>query len=81
MYAIYSVVLALALLVGAPWFLYQGIRRGKYLGSLRQRLGDLPVSFNLDGEPSIWIHAVSVGEVLAARPLADGLRARYPGSV
>jgi 3-deoxy-D-manno-octulosonic-acid transferase len=79
MYVIYSGLLALALLVGSPWFLYQGLRRRKYFGSLRQRLGALPVSFNLDGEPSIWVHAVSVGEVLAARPLVDELRARYPG--
>jgi 3-deoxy-D-manno-octulosonic-acid transferase len=41
-------------------------------------MGYLPVSFNMDGEPSIWIHAVSVGEVLTARPLARDLRARYP---
>jgi 3-deoxy-D-manno-octulosonic-acid transferase len=79
MYAFYSAALALALLVGSPWFLYQGLRRRKYFGSLRERLGGLPVSLNLDGEPSIWVHAVSVGEVLAARPLADELRTRYPG--
>jgi 3-deoxy-D-manno-octulosonic-acid transferase len=79
MYVIYSGLLALGLLVGSPWFLYQGLRRRKYFGSLRQRLGALPVSFNLDAEPSIWVHAVSVGEVLAARPLVDELRARYPG--
>jgi 3-deoxy-D-manno-octulosonic-acid transferase len=60
-------------------FLYQGVRRRKYFGSLRERLGWLPVSFNLDAEPSIWVHAVSVGEVLAARPLVDELRGRYPG--
>jgi 3-deoxy-D-manno-octulosonic-acid transferase len=79
MYVFYSGVLALALLVGSPWFLYQGIRRRKYFGSLRQRLGGLPVPFNLDAEPSIWVHAVSVGEVLAARPLVDELHSRYPG--
>jgi|KBSMisStaDraftv2_1062788.scaffolds.fasta_scaffold06263_8 3-deoxy-D-manno-octulosonic-acid transferase len=79
MYAVYSALLALALVVGAPWFLYQAVRRRKYLDGLGQRLGALPVSFNLDGEPSIWIHAVSVGEVLAARPLADELKSRYPG--
>jgi 3-deoxy-D-manno-octulosonic-acid transferase len=79
MYVLYSGLLALGLLLGSPWFLYQGLRRRKYFGSLRQRLGALPVSFNLDAEPSIWVHAVSVGEVLAARPLVDELRDRYPG--
>ena len=42
MYVIYSGLLALALLLGSPWFLYQGLRRRKYFGSLRQRLGALP---------------------------------------
>jgi 3-deoxy-D-manno-octulosonic-acid transferase len=79
MYLVFSAVLALGLLVGSPWFLYQGLRRRKYFGSLRERLGWLPVSFNLDAEPSIWIHAVSVGEVLASRPLVEELRTRYPG--
>src|SRR5690606_28331148 len=65
--------------VFSPWFLYQAIRYRKYIGSLGERMGRLPVSFNLDGDPSIWIHAVSVGETLAARTLVDGLRERYPG--
>ena len=41
-------------------------------------MGYLPVSFNLDGDSSIWIHAVSVGEVLTARALLPQLRQRYP---
>jgi 3-deoxy-D-manno-octulosonic-acid transferase len=41
-------------------------------------MGVLPVSFNLDGDQSIWIHAVSVGEVLTARALLPELRQRYP---
>ena len=44
----------------------------------RQRMGYLPVSFNMDGDESIWIHAVSVGEVLTARPLISDLQRRYP---
>jgi 3-deoxy-D-manno-octulosonic-acid transferase len=79
MYALYNALLAVALVVGAPWFAYQALRRQKYVGSVRARLGQLPVSFNLDGEPSLWIHAVSVGEVLAARPIVEELKARYPG--
>ena len=78
MYAAYSALLALALVVGAPWFLYQAVRRRKYLDGLGQRFGALPVSFNLDGEPSIWIHAVSVGEVLGGA--AAGRRAEEPVS-
>ena len=66
-------------MVGAPWFLYQALSRRKYIGSLRERFGRLPLSFNLDGEPSLWIHAVSVGEVLAARPIAEELKTRFPG--
>jgi 3-deoxy-D-manno-octulosonic-acid transferase len=41
-------------------------------------MGYLPVSFNLDGDESIWIHAVSVGEVLTVRALLPQLRERYP---
>ena len=41
-------------------------------------MGYLPVSFNLDGEESIWIHAVSVGEALTVRALIADLKRRYP---
>ena len=64
--------------LGLPYLLYQAIRYKKYIGSLGQRMGYLPVSFNLDAEESIWIHAVSVGEVLTARALIPELRRRYP---
>ncbi len=78
MYLLYSFATLLALIVLAPYFAYEAARHKKYVGSLGQRLGYLPVSFNLDAEESIWVHAVSVGEVLAARPLLQGLRLRYP---
>jgi 3-deoxy-D-manno-octulosonic-acid transferase len=32
----------------------------------------------MDGDESIWVHAVSVGEVLTARPLISDLKRRYP---
>jgi 3-deoxy-D-manno-octulosonic-acid transferase len=62
----------------SPYLLYQAVRYRKYVTSLPQRLGILPVSFNLDADESIWIHAVSVGEVLTARALLQELRERYP---
>jgi 3-deoxy-D-manno-octulosonic-acid transferase len=78
MHAFYSVLSALAMVAAAPWLLWRMARHGKYLGTIEQRLGHLPISLNLDREPSIWIQAVSVGEALTARALIDGLRARYP---
>jgi 3-deoxy-D-manno-octulosonic-acid transferase len=78
MYVIYSLAMLLVFLAASPYFLYQAIRHGKYAGSLPERLGLLPVSLNLDREPSIWIQAVSVGEALTARAIAADLKARYP---
>ena len=73
MYLAYSLVTFLGFLAISPYFLYQAIRYQKYIGSLGQRLGYLPISFNVDAEPSIWIHAVSVGEVLTVRALVADL--------
>jgi 3-deoxy-D-manno-octulosonic-acid transferase len=78
MYFLYSLLTLVAFLVVSPYFLYQAIRYKKYVGSLGARLGNLPISFNVDGDESIWIHAVSVGEALTARALAADLKSRYP---
>src|SRR5262249_9607908 len=78
MYLLYSALTLAVFIVVSPYFLYQAVRYKKYIGSLRQRLGFLPIAFNVDAEESIWIHAVSVGEALTARALAADLKARYP---
>jgi 3-deoxy-D-manno-octulosonic-acid transferase len=78
MYVLYSVLIVAFFAVMSPYLVYQAVRYRKYVRSLPQRLGILPVSFNMDGDRSIWIHAVSVGEVLTARALLPELRERYP---
>src|SRR5712692_5149198 len=78
MYFAYSLLTLLLFLVVSPYFAYQALRYKKYIGSLRQRLGYLPITLNVDSEESIWIHAVSVGEALTARALVADLKARYP---
>jgi 3-deoxy-D-manno-octulosonic-acid transferase len=78
MYWLYSAAVVVFFVVMSPYLVYQAVRYRKYVRSLPQRLGILPISFNLDGDDSIWIHAVSVGEVLAARALLPELRERYP---
>jgi 3-deoxy-D-manno-octulosonic-acid transferase len=78
MYVLYSLLIVIFGVLASPYLAYQALRYKKYIGSLGQRMGYLPVSFNLDGEDSIWIHAVSVGEALTVRALIADLRRRYP---
>ncbi|MEN3337606.1 MAG: 3-deoxy-D-manno-octulosonic-acid transferase [Acidobacteriota bacterium] len=78
MYALYSVLIVAFCALMSPYLIYQAVRYRKYVSNLPQRLGYLPRSFNHDGDESIWIHAVSVGEVLTARALLPELRERYP---
>jgi len=78
MYLAYSILSLLLFVLISPYFVYQALRYGKYVGSLGQRFGYLPIALNVDGEPSIWIHAVSVGETLTVKALIADLRAQYP---
>ena len=78
LYVLYSILIVAFFVVMSPYLAWQAVRYRKYIGSLGQRLGYLPLSFNLDGDDSIWIHAVSVGEVLTARALLPELHERYP---
>jgi 3-deoxy-D-manno-octulosonic-acid transferase len=75
---LYSLLLAAGFVLALPWFLWKGRTTGKYLRTFRERMGRLPVYLNVDGDRSIWVHAVSVGEVLATRPLLPALRQRFP---
>ena len=78
MYALYSLLSVIVLVIASPYLLVQAVRHRKYVGSIRQRLGFLPLSFNVDGDASIWIHAVSVGETLTTRALLADLKTRFP---
>lgn len=79
MYLLYSALLALFLVVTLPYWLLQMMRHGKYRAGLRQRLGSVPASLTaIQGKPVIWMHAVSVGEVVASAGVADALREKLP---
>jgi 3-deoxy-D-manno-octulosonic-acid transferase len=78
MYLIYSALLAATLLVSLPYWLMQRLRHGKYRAGLSERLGKIPPRLLRSSKRTIWIHAVSVGEVLAVSGLVAELKKGLP---
>ena len=54
------------------------VRDRRYAHGLRERLGILPQSFRRTVPGAVWLHAVSVGEVLTAVPLLKRMKASMP---
>jgi 3-deoxy-D-manno-octulosonic-acid transferase len=75
--SLYSSLLLATLLVGAPYWLVRMATSGRYRTGLDQRLGRVPGALRsaVAGRHVVWIHAVSVGEVLAAVRLIGELEA------
>ena len=75
-----SLVLYNALLVlGSPVILAILLAKTRCRPGLAQRLGKLPAELAADPDAeTLWVHAVSMGEVIAVAPLVEGLRTRYP---
>src|ERR1019366_1045537 len=79
MYVLYSALLAFLLLITLPYWLLQMLRHGKYRAGLRQRFGAVPHQLLGRGtERTIWVHAVSVGEVVASSAAVGALRQEFP---
>ena len=80
MYVLYNAVLLVAAIIVLPYYLLKIIFTGKYRKSLIPKLGgrQSKILANLKDGPRVWIHAVSVGEVTAAAPIAASLKAKRP---
>ena len=76
---LYSLGFTLAFLLALPYFLIQALGHRKYLSSLPERLGILPGEIASAPAGGIWIHAVSVGEVMSVLPLIKKMGRRWPG--
>src|SRR5271166_2590771 len=68
------------MLAALPYWLFQMVRHGKYRKGFGARLGRVPARLRLaeKDEATVWIHAVSVGEVLAVAGLVEDLQRRCP---
>jgi 3-deoxy-D-manno-octulosonic-acid transferase len=73
---LYDLVFAIFSVFYLPYF----VMKGKWRGFSRQRLGILPDAFlaRVKDKRAIWLHAVSVGEVIASLPLYDEIRKNFP---
>jgi 3-deoxy-D-manno-octulosonic-acid transferase len=80
MYVTYTILYAVVLLITLPFWVVQMLRAGKYRAGLGERLGRVPQRLRLpqENEHSIWIHAVSLGEVLAISGIVAGLQSEFP---
>lgn len=83
---VYSSLLLLVLVGGAPYWLLRMAASGRYRAGLRERLGVTPAGLREAGlraermgREVVWLHAVSVGEVMAAADVVRGLVAARPG--
>ena len=84
-YLLYRILAFLSALALAPYYAVRAWRRGEPLATVGERLGRVPPEIATRAEEAaakatgdvIWIHAVSVGEVLAAVALAEGLKRRF----
>ncbi len=82
MLLVYNLLLTLVGLLALPFLGAALLWKPRYRRGLGQRLGLLPSSLRsqLCGFSPFWLHAPSVGEVLAIRPFLQALKDRYPGS-
>ncbi|HEY6377053.1 MAG TPA: glycosyltransferase N-terminal domain-containing protein, partial [Edaphobacter sp.] len=80
---VYSGLLLAVLVLGAPYWIVRMATSGRYRAGLAGRLGRVPDELRqaVAGRDVIWLHAVSVGEVMAATQLIRELRAALPGWV
>jgi 3-deoxy-D-manno-octulosonic-acid transferase len=60
------------------YFLYRGLRDRRYFGTFWERMGARPASFQPTVSGGVWLHAVSVGEVLSSVRLIEELRSSQP---
>jgi 3-deoxy-D-manno-octulosonic-acid transferase len=74
----YTLAWTLALPLVALYLLWRSARQPEYRRHWGERFLGRAGAAPLPGEPCIWIHAVSVGETLAAQPLLDALARAHP---
>ncbi|OBS09609.1 lipid IV(A) 3-deoxy-D-manno-octulosonic acid transferase [Acidihalobacter prosperus] len=78
-WALSSFIYKIVLVLFAPFVPLRLLWRSRRNPAYRRRIGERFARFApLPARPRLWVHAVSVGEVIAAAPLVRRLRQAYP---
>lgn len=83
MYIVYNFILLIAfLIIILPYFLYRACKEDGFGERFKQSLGILPDQdiAKVAEKNCIWIHAASVGEIVAASPIVKEIRRVYPSA-
>jgi 3-deoxy-D-manno-octulosonic-acid transferase len=79
-YLIYDIALFLATPMILLYSLFRSWRKGRRREGIAERCGiyDARMLSVLEGQKTIWVHAVSVGETIAVKPLLKALKESFP---
>jgi 3-deoxy-D-manno-octulosonic-acid transferase len=78
MFSLYSLLFTFGAVLAAPYYVWRYRKTSLLRNSWRERLGYLPSQYRQTIRSAIWVHAVSVGETLAAAGLVRALQQKYP---
>lgn len=83
MHVLYNILAILLVIIALPVFVFRLIRESGFGERLRQSFGFLPEETlaRVSGKDAIWLHAASVGEIVATSPIVKEIRKQIPGAV
>lgn len=76
MYWLYNILIVFLSPIWVPW-MWLRVRKRQEQPNWQERQGNIEIPVRKDGK-RIWVHAVSVGEVMASLPILRATRARLP---
>ena len=82
MQMIYNILAVLLVILAIPVFIVRAIREKGFVERLKQSFGFLPLEAiePVANKDCIWVHAASVGEIVAASPLIKEFRNEFPSN-